>query len=415
MGSGAHAVGTGAVPEPGTPPKGGRGAPPPPRGAPAAGAGAQAGGAPAWAGGGGGGTFTPILPSTQPPPALVAAAMAAKQMAQAQAAQAQAAQTLVQLYAARAMSLPGGFGVNPYAALAWSSQLGGAAAGGGALAAQLGGNAPLAAGAAAAAPAPAKRGRGGKAPRAAGGKGARGAGRANGTSRYRGVSQHKLTGRWEASLWINKRQVYLGGFDSEAKAAHAHDLAALVAKGSKAKPNLPMESYAADLEELAGCQLEEVVARLRRGSSAFSRGKSRYRGVSGHKAATNFRRPWEARIGSFNGRKNVFLGLFRTEEEAAQQYDRALIITKGLSAKTNFGIATYRKAVLEDPQPAADKSLKSDDEATESEEDGDGSPEGRRAAKARRRPRAVPNLLGMLKEVFLAEAAKEAAPPAVPQ
>merc|ERR1711983_626369 len=169
--------------------------------------------------------------------------MAAKQMAQAQAAQAQAAQTLVQLYAARAMSLPGGFGVNPYAALAWSSQLGGAAAGGGGLAAQLGGNAPLAAGAAAAAPAPAKRGRGGKAPRAAGGKGARGA------------------GRGEASLWINKRQVYLGGFDSEAKAAHAHDLAALVAKGSKAKPNLPMESYAADLEELAGCQLEEVVAR----------------------------------------------------------------------------------------------------------------------------------------------------------
>ena len=388
--------------EPGTPPKSARGVLPPPRGAPAAGAGAAGAGF-SWAAGG---VAPPIIPSARPPPALVAAAMAA----QAQAAQAQAAHTLVQLYAARAMSLPGGFGMNPYAALAWSNQLGGASVGG-TTSGALGPNAPLVAGAAAAVPSPVKPRRGGKGPRAAGGKGGRGAGRANGTSRYRGVSQHKLTGRWEASLWINKRQVYLGGFDSEAKAAHAHDLAALVAKGPKANTNLPQESYAGDLEELAGCQLEEVVARLRRGSSAFSRGKSRFRGVSGHKAATNFRRPWEARIGSFNGRKNVFLGLFRTEEEAAQQYDRALIITKGLSAKTNFGIETYRKAVLEGPRPTAGKSLKSDEEATESDEEAD----GKGGAKARRKPRAVPNLLGMLKEVFQAEASKEAAPPAVPQ
>ena len=46
---------------------------------------------------------------------------------------------------------------------------------------------------------------------------------------------------------------------------------------------------------------DEVVAYVRRRSSAFSRGKSRYRGVSGHTGR------WEARIGSFNGRKNVRL------------------------------------------------------------------------------------------------------------
>jgi hypothetical protein len=44
---------------------------------------------------------------------------------------------------------------------------------------------------------------------------------------------------------------------------------------------------------------DEVVAYVRRRSSAFSRGKSRYRGVSGHAGR------WEARIGSFCGRKNV--------------------------------------------------------------------------------------------------------------
>lgn len=44
---------------------------------------------------------------------------------------------------------------------------------------------------------------------------------------------------------------------------------------------------------------DEVVAYVRRRSSAFSRGRSRFRGVSGHAGR------WEARIGSFGGRKNV--------------------------------------------------------------------------------------------------------------
>ena len=41
------------------------------------------------------------------------------------------------------------------------------------------------------------------------------------------------------------------------------------------------------------------MAYVRRKSSAFTRGKSRYRGVSGHSGR------WEARIGTFGGRKNV--------------------------------------------------------------------------------------------------------------
>ena len=43
------------------------------------------------------------------------------------------------------------------------------------------------------------------------------------------------------------------------------------------------------------------MAYVRRRSSAFSRGKSRFRGVSGHAGR------WEARIGAFAGRKNVSL------------------------------------------------------------------------------------------------------------
>ena len=146
------------------------------------------------------------------------------------------------------------------------------------------------------------------------------------------------------------------------------------------------------------------MAFVRRRSSAFSRGKSRYRGVSGHNGR------WEARIGSFGGRKNVIpepggmggwagaglgrsgeagalatrgvrsavpqgrtswpllelsghstlslthsqpallqvsFGVYDSEEEAARQYDRALIVEKGRSAKTNFPVRDYDVEVAE--------------------------------------------------------------------
>ena len=67
---------------------------------------------------------------------------------------------------------------------------------------------------------------------------------------------------------------------------------------------------------------EALVAHLRRHSSAFSRGRSKFRGVSGHCNR------WEARIGNYFGRKNVSFGVYEEESEAAKQYDRALIISK---------------------------------------------------------------------------------------
>lgn len=150
------------------------------------------------------------------------------------------------------------------------------------------------------------------------------------TSSYRGVSRHRLTKRWEASLWLNGRQLYLGGFNSQEDAAAAYDLAALACKGPGAVTNHAPEIYDEQLKEIAGltrastdgvvhseagCVIgidmglasftslqDEVVAYVRRRSSAFSRGKSKYRGVSGHNGR------WEARIGSFGGRKNVRKG-----------------------------------------------------------------------------------------------------------
>lgn len=100
-------------------------------------------------------------------------------------------------------------------------------------------------------------------------------------------------------MWLHGKQLYLGGFNVQQDAAKAYDIAALACKGSKAITNFPREEYTKQLEELRGHTEEEVVAYIRRRSTAFSRGRSKYRGVSGQVGR------WEARIGSFGGRKNV--------------------------------------------------------------------------------------------------------------
>ncbi len=40
-------------------------------------------------------------------------------------------------------------------------------------------------------------------------------------------------------------------------------------------------------------------------------------------------------------------GIWETEERAARQYDRALIVEKGRAAKTNFPLATYEAEVVQ--------------------------------------------------------------------
>ena len=65
------------------------------------------------------------------------------------------------------------------------------------------------------------------------------------SSRFRGVTKHRRSGRWEAHIWVKAsgKQVYLGGYEVEEHAAEAYDVAAIKCKGPKVKTNFPLEKY----------------------------------------------------------------------------------------------------------------------------------------------------------------------------
>ena len=167
---------------------------------------------------------------------------------------------------------------------------------------------------------------------------------ARSTSRFRGVTHHCRTGRWEAHIWQDGKQIYLGGFDGEEQAALAYDIAAVKCRGVSAITNFNRSGYSREFANLQQVDEKELILSLRRQSKGgvMKKSSSKFRGVTKHQKGK-----WEARIGQLVGKKYKYLGLHDTEDAAAIAYDQEAVRLKGFDAITNFDISEYADVLAE--------------------------------------------------------------------
>jgi hypothetical protein len=149
------------------------------------------------------------------------------------------------------------------------------------------------------------------------------------TSRYLGVCWQNTFQRWEAVHYVGSRPVFLGHFDRERDAAVARDRYVLSLPRARAPLNFP----SAGLEPASLWEIRAWARKLTNERGRTKRGPkpTSYEGV--FRCHTKDRQ-WLAQFTL--GRRTFPLGSWRTPEEAAIAYDRAVLHYLGEKAVLNF-------------------------------------------------------------------------------
>ena len=140
-------------------------------------------------------------------------------------------------------------------------------------------------------------------------------------SEYKGVSFFVPGRNWRAYIGLNGKSLALGCYKNEIDAARAYDAAARFYFGEFACTNFPGSE---------ALNVYEIRKRSRQERKAIT--ASRYIGVV--KATGNREKKWVA-TAQIN-KKQIHLGYYKTQEEAALAYDRYVIKQFGDKTMVNF-------------------------------------------------------------------------------
>jgi hypothetical protein len=169
------------------------------------------------------------------------------------------------------------------------------------------------------------------------------------SSRFRGVTLFRPTGKWRAQISASGKTTSLGDHDTEEEAARAFDRAAINIKGGTAALiNFDVSEYADEVPRLVKMSQAELVAELRARARKAGRGGSKFRGVTLLKATGQ----WHAQF-NLQG-KHLHLGFFDDEVSAARAADIAALFFAEPAAMadvachvpTNLPVADYPPAMI---------------------------------------------------------------------
>jgi hypothetical protein len=148
-------------------------------------------------------------------------------------------------------------------------------------------------------------------------------------SGYKGVSWYAPTQKWLVKIYFGNEQFHLGLFTDPIEGARCYDRKAIELFGEYARTNFPVSEYAKEKPIMESSKVSRRTGRKKRNST------SRFTGV----CYTRRDKRWLATIWYLG--KQVRLGTFIIEEDAARAYDR-FVIENGISdARTNFPRSSY--------------------------------------------------------------------------